>query len=85
MKRQTKAGGFTDQLRERVKASMDVCPTCGNTGMSQREVARRAGVDPATLCRFLAGGRPSAPLVDSLSEYLAAIEAPQEKRERRRA
>lgn len=70
MKEKTR-DGFVGQLRSRLKASMKVCPTCGTAAMSQREVAHAAGIETASLCRFLAGkGGPSAALVDKVVEYL---------------
>lgn len=71
---------FTDRLRERLKARMGTCPTCGVPRMSQRDVVRLTGINPATLSRFLAGNAPSAGLVDALTEYLGAEEAPKKGR-----
>jgi len=67
---------FTDRLRERLRKRMGTCPTCGVPKMSQRDVTRLTGIDPATLSRFLAGQGPSAKLVNALTEYLGAEEAP---------
>lgn len=66
---------FTDSLRDKLRASMGICPTCGIGGMHQRQMARILGVSPATLCRFLAGKNPGAALVNKLVDFLGKGES----------
>lgn len=44
----------TERLRERVRAKINRCPTCGRVG-SQRHAAAEMGVNKSILSRFLSG------------------------------
>jgi len=61
---------FTDRLRTRVQAVAGVCPTCGQSRSTSREIAAQVGTSNTTIWRFLKGGKPSADLVDQLVDWL---------------
>lgn len=67
------AVSFTDSLRDRVKAALDICPTCGGPrGSTSRENGERIGIPHASLWRFLRGKAPSAETIDKLVAWLEA-------------
>lgn len=62
---------LTASLRERLRAAMGACPTCGRGGsMDQREAARRIGTSVSTICRFLQGKGVSSDFLDKLEKWL---------------
>lgn len=56
---------MTDRERTRLRKQIEAA------NLSQREVARRAGVSPAHLCFVLGGKRDSKTLVRKIREILA--------------
>lgn len=66
---------LSDTLRHRLAAAMagHRCPTCGNLHgeISQRVVAHGAGLNNATVSRFLAGSSGAGGTLDAVASWLA--------------
>ena len=61
---------FADELRERVRARLASCPTCGGK-MTVRTLAREIGVDYKILWRFNRGESISSPSIALIQHYFA--------------
>jgi len=68
----SKRASFTDDLRAKLVAQLGVCPTCGHNKWSTlRELAKKIGVSPATLTRWLNQGKlPDAATINKAVAYL---------------
>ena len=64
---------LTAQLREKMISRLGKCPTCGHARWSTlRDLAKKIGVSPATLSRWLNGGKlPDSTTIDKTWSYFA--------------
>ena len=65
------ASTFTGDLRQRLKAKLGACPTCGHPRWDTlRGLAEKVGVSPATLTRWLNQGKePDANTLNRAVRY----------------
>jgi len=61
---------FTDGLRERVKANLTTCPTCGRALLSRQKAAAQIGVTLPTLNSFIKGESVRSETIDKMMKWL---------------
>lgn len=64
---------LTDQLRDKIRDRLGICPTCGHLrGDSLRGLAKKIGTSAPTLSRWLNGGKhPDADTLNKVWAYFA--------------
>jgi predicted transcriptional regulator len=62
---------FTEDLRQKLKKKIGVCPCCGQNTMTIRASAKKIGIPTANLYRFVSGRQPSAETIDAVVKWLA--------------
>ena len=64
---------LTDQLAEEIRGRIGVCPACGHQKWNTlRGMAKKIGTSPATLSRWLNGGKhPDAETLNKVWAYFA--------------